>query len=188
MIRSSRIPPLLNRICTDGIVSSYIITIDGELLGCSNAHTTTVPSTNNASILPPSSMEDNTNESWEDMDPSDISALVAEVVDDYKRLGLELALLNIQGAPNSDTLPDISSKGSNTGENGEKDKDKERGRLNCLIIEMERGLMGIATATSNTYVVALTDSTAQHGYLKMKLISLAGYVRDAFSPLDAGSL
>jgi hypothetical protein len=83
-------------------------------------------------------MEDNTNESWEDMDPSDISALVAEVVDDYKRLGLELALLNIQGAPNSDTLPEISSKGSNTGENGEKDKDKDRGRLNCLIIEMER--------------------------------------------------
>ena len=48
--------------------------------------------------------------------------------------------------------------------------------------------MGIATATPNTYVVALTDSTAQHGYLKMKLTSLAGYVKDAFLPLDAGSL
>ena len=79
------------------------------------------------------------NESWEDMDPSDISALVAEVVDDYKRLGLELALLNIQGAPSSaDALPEKSSGASSTGANGEKQKDKDRGRLNCLIIEMER--------------------------------------------------
>ena len=76
-------------------------------------------------------------ESWEDMDPSDISALVAEVVDDYKRMGLELALLNIQGASSADASQEKNSGPSGTGANGVKQK-KERGRLNCLIIEMER--------------------------------------------------
>ena len=76
-------------------------------------------------------------ESWEDMDPSDISALVAEVVDDYKRMGLELALLNIQGASSSDASEEKNSGSGGTGANGVKQK-KERGRLNCLIIEMER--------------------------------------------------
>ena len=76
-------------------------------------------------------------ESWEDMDPSDISALVAEVVDDYKRMGLELALLNIQGASSSDASQEKISGPISTGANGVKQK-KERGRLNCLIVEMER--------------------------------------------------
>ena len=137
MIRSSRIPPLLNRICTDGIVSSYLITTDGELLGCSNAHISNAVLSTNTSIQSPSSMEESMDESWEDMDPSDISALVAEVVDDYKRMGLELALLNIQGASSSDASEEKNSGSGGTGANGVKQK-KERGRLNCLIIEMER--------------------------------------------------
>ncbi len=51
-------------------------------------------------------------DTWEDMDPSDIGALVAEVVDDYRRLGLELALL-------SPIIPvgDVGA-GGNSGEKG----------------------------------------------------------------------
>jgi hypothetical protein len=51
-----------------------------------------------------------------------------------------------------------------------------------------KGLVGIAAATSNTYVVGLADSSAQHGFLKMKLTSLSAYVRDAFLPLEKGSI
>jgi len=139
MIRSSRIPPLLNRICNDGILSSYLITLDGELLGCSNIHLTNNNNPNNNTLSSPD--EANSEHAWENMDPSDIGALVAEVVDDYKRLGLELALLN----PSSDkTIVSNGNNGGGGGNNsagagdGEGDrKGKDRGRLNCLIVEME---------------------------------------------------
>lgn len=128
------------------------------------------------------------------MDPSDIGALVAEVVEDYKRLGLELALLNPPNT-NVDKQSNASGVVGNTGSGGNgkegniaDGKDKERGKLNCLIVEMEKGLVGIAAATSNTYVVGLADSSAQHGFLKMKLTSLSAYVRDAFLPLEKGSI
>jgi hypothetical protein len=57
-----------------------------------------------------------------------------------------------------------------------------------LSLSLYQGLVGIATATASTYVVALTDSTAQHGYLKMKITLLANHVRDAFSPLEDNPL
>ena len=186
MLRSSRIPPLLNRICTDGIISSYLITIDGELLGCSNIQpsktNTSTSAKKNGNDIPsmqinePSSSEEmmmmmeepsntntNTNtNTWENMDPSDIGALVAEVVEDYKRLGLELALLtpssdvngsgngngNGSGSGNKQNSAAVSAGGNTSGGsigigigkdmNGGSGKDKDRGKLNCLIVEMEK--------------------------------------------------
>lgn len=192
MIRSSRIPPLLNKVCTDGILSCYLITSDGELLGCSDAHLsrdTAITAYKNSDHQP---------SSWDIMDPNDVSALVAEVVDDYKRLGFELSLLNTaqyQGGSGSNigstspSLETVSGTATHSSSSSAKHaSEKARGRLNCLIVEMEKGLIGIATATASTYVVALTDSTAQHGYLKMKLTSLANYVRDSFSPLEDSSV
>jgi hypothetical protein len=146
MLRSSRIPTLLNRICTDGIVSSYLITIDGELLGCSNIQPHSTSSSSNPKNTSPISPEDSEDprSTWENMDPSDIGALVAEVVEDYKRLGLELALLNPPNT-NVDKQSNASGVVGNTGSGGNgkegniaDGKDKERGKLNCLIVEMEK--------------------------------------------------
>jgi hypothetical protein len=136
MLRSSRIPDLLNRICTDGIVSSYLITKDGELLGCSNTQPQNVSSIPVNTSSPNLVDNEEIPSTWENMDPSDIGALVAEVVEDYNRFGSELALLNFS---------DVSAKQANTTGGAvsntsgkENNSSKERGRLNCLIVEMEK--------------------------------------------------
>jgi hypothetical protein len=143
MIRSSRIPPLLKKVCTDGILSCYLITSDGELLGCSDTHLSLDANKSSDQHTIPA-----TPSSWGIMDPNDVSALVAEVVEDYKRLGLELALLNTsnqQGVSTSNegstsalesSSAALSHQQSSSGE--QHGKDKDRGRLNCLIVEMEK--------------------------------------------------
>jgi hypothetical protein len=81
------------------------------------------------------------------MDPNDVSALVAEVVEDYKRLGFELALLNTsyqQGVLSSNTggvstsEPSSGALSHQSSGSEKHAKDKDRGRLNCLIVEMEK--------------------------------------------------
>jgi predicted regulator of Ras-like GTPase activity (Roadblock/LC7/MglB family) len=64
MIRSCRIPAVLNRICSDHIQTALLVTLDGELLGSST-----------------SSMHD----------PETLGSLVAEIALDYQRLGEDLA-------------------------------------------------------------------------------------------------
>ncbi len=118
MIRSSRIPPLLDKICTDGIKLSLLISKDGELLGSSTSQKQQ-PQT------PPTSKNKTTSESgdeniasisspsWGSMNPSDIGALIAEVVEDYKRLGCELTLLDPSFAQSSS----VGSRTDNLGGN-----------------------------------------------------------------------
>lgn len=225
MIRSSRIPPLLSKICTNGIVSSLLISSDGVLLGSSNVAVPIPKLDNNVKDGP--SIDTDVNEkaeklhengavgngdistlAWITMSPSDIGALVAEVVDDYRRLGSELAVLHpphslgrngVSGLSPRSTGFSGSSKDSmiaekedsvsnGTGVDGNNKRNtnsaKERGRLHCLIVELDLGLVGIASATSGTYVVALAESTAHQGMLKGRLVALADHVREAFSQLD----
>lgn len=49
----------------------------------------------------------------------------------------------------------------------------------CVLIQLEKGLLGIASATDSTYVIALGGESVQHGWLKMQLQALAGHVRDS---------
>jgi hypothetical protein len=139
MLKSSRIPPLLNRVCNNGISSAYLITSDGALLGASSTFAHPI-------------------------DPSDLGALVAEVVEDYKRLGTELSLIKKKDDHN------LSSSASSSME--------EKKEKICVLIQLEKGLLGISSATDSTYVVALGESV-QHGWLKMQLQALAGHVRDS---------
>lgn len=142
MLKSSRIPPLLNRVCNNGISSAYLITSDGALLGASS--TLSHP-----------------------IDPSDLAALVAEVVEDYKRLGSELSLIKKK---DDNTANNLSSSTSSSIE--------EKKEKLCVLIQLEKGLLGIASATDSSYVVALGESV-QHGWLKMQLQALAGHVRES---------
>jgi len=67
MIRSCRIPPMLSRICGDGIEAALLVTIDGELLG--------------ASYPLSEKLEKSITE---------VGSLVTEIASDYARLGHEL--------------------------------------------------------------------------------------------------
>lgn len=146
MIRSSRIPPLLDRICTDGIVSSLLISKDGELLGSStNKETAVSPPSPPLSASPSPAapvMTDNVDTTdsnefplpWTKMNPSDVGAIIAEVVQDYQRLGCELALLD---PPSSGIGIDVgignvttSNATSNEGNGSGGDRDGSNGTTN----------------------------------------------------------
>ena len=48
----------------------------------------------------------------------------------------------------------------------------------------EQGVVGVASAGPDFYVIALADSTVQHGALTGRLQSLGSHVREALSQLD----
>ena len=54
--------------------------------------------------------------------------------------------------------------------------------LDCTLLN--KGLVGIASATSDTYVVALAESDMHQGMLKGRLTTLADHVREAFAQLS----
>lgn len=122
MIRSRQVPPLLKRICGDGIRTASIITSEGELLGSSQCD-----------------------------DVADKAALVADITTDYARLGQEL----------------------------------QQRQLYYLEMEMSEGLIGVASAGSECFVVAFADKSAAPGILKARLTACASHVQEAFSPLVA---
>lgn len=73
MIRSGKIPPLLSRVCGDGIEAALLVTTDGELLGTSFP----LDETLEKSI-------------------AQVGSLVTEIAADYARLGHELDSPSLQ--------------------------------------------------------------------------------------------
>lgn len=168
MLKSSRIPPLLNRICQNGISSAYLITTDGALLGASSSSTTTSEITSASS----SPLTSSSFHLHHPMDPSDLAALVAEVVEDYRKLGSELSLLKKK----EDLIPPPSPISSTPSPSSSTELKKNKF---CVLIQLENGVLGIASATDTTYVVALGQEGVQHGWMKMQLYSLASHVCDS---------
>ena len=77
MIRSCRIPSVLQRICTDNVIqTALLVTLDGELLG-STATTFLSP-------------DGTTKESIESL-----GTLIADIAVDYSKLGEELRLIHL---------------------------------------------------------------------------------------------
>eukprot|EP00978_Attheya_sp_CCMP212_P014002 scaffold35411_cov56-Attheya_sp.AAC.7 len=121
MIRSSRIPPVLSRICGGGIHAALLITMDGELLG---------------------SYQDPEHEGFPEKNMSDVGALVSEVASDYRQMGVDLSLLAPTAKPAS-----TNRRTSTTPQPGEDLVDanalsgesitSSRGLLNCLILELD---------------------------------------------------
>jgi len=240
MIRSSRIPKLLDKICVDGITASLLITKDGELLGSSTTFRSKMPLGSNINNNSNSNSDDmnhngisdeemvavdeelnfdlenenNNNMFMISLDPRDMGALLAEVVEDYKRLGSELALMSRpinnddkkhddqQQQQQQQGKEDVSnhhaaqhhhqqqtSSSSTTGQSATNDakhaskdriqnQQKDRKRMQCLILEMEKGYIGISSVTSNTYVIAIAESHTQHGILKDKLTVLSNLMQE----------
>mmetsp|Transcript_9797 Transcript_9797/g.13805 ORF Transcript_9797/g.13805 Transcript_9797/m.13805 type:complete len:144 (-) Transcript_9797:142-573(-) len=138
MIRSCRIPPLLSRICGDGIDAALVVTNDGELLGSAQ-------SPKSASMMEPDEV-------------AHAGSLVTEIAMDYSRLGNELELLD-------PTLRAVKNS------------------IQCLIMELDMGLVAVSSAGSDCLVIALADPNAPHGMLKARLTALASHVQEALSPL-----
>ncbi|KAL7542639.1 hypothetical protein ACHAXR_011969 [Thalassiosira sp. AJA248-18] len=68
---------------------------------------------------------------------------------------------------------------------GEKNgKDNSGTNLKSLVIELDYGIVGVASAGPDFYVIALADATVQHGALAGRLRSLGSHVGEALSQLD----
>lgn len=135
MIRSCRIPAVLNRICDDKIQSALLVTADGELLGTS---------TKNA---PPK-------------DPESFGTLVSDITVGYCRLGEEFAAVDAVH--------------------------RTRSHMQCLIMEMDRGMVGVSSCIGCDYfVIAIAAADAPPGLLKARLQALTSHVQEAFSTIEA---
>jgi hypothetical protein len=136
MIRSTRIPSVLNRICDDYIISALLVTADGELLGASSK-----------------SAQKNT---------ESFGTLLADIALDYHRLGEEFS-----------TVDEISA-------------DRTISRMECLLINMDLGLIGI-TPCSGCFVIAVAKPDAPPGLMKARLQTLATHVQESLSALTETS-
>lgn len=68
------------------------------------------------------------------------------------------------------------------GEKNGKDKGPDSGtNLKSLVIELDYGVVGVASAGPDFYVIALADATVQHGALAGRLRSLGSKFNDALN-------
>lgn len=210
MIRSRSIPSVLSRVTGDGIHAVLLIDADGELLGSHGSPPPQHPSqvdTGGGATGPAaaSSASHNEKNHWP-LDAASIGALISEVAGDYRRMGDELQLLDPQydsqrqsagkgdgqsrqdrdGVSNGGGFGGGSSSLLQTGSGGKNGKDKHDSgtNLKSLVIELDYGVVGVASAGPDFYVIALADSTVQHGALTGRLQSLGSHVREALSQLD----
>jgi predicted regulator of Ras-like GTPase activity (Roadblock/LC7/MglB family) len=139
MIRSCRIPPVLNRICDgDNIRSALLVTSDGELLGTS----TTTPTNNN-------------------MTAESFGTLVADIAADYVRLGEEYA--GIDGT------------------------EQRKSHMQCLLLELQDGLIGVASCSHDCLVVAVAAHDAPPGLIRARLVAASAFIQESFSTLSDGT-
>lgn len=103
-----------------------------------------------------------------------------------------------EGASSSSSTPAISDGASGVDEQAPEeppsqasDKDKSPNdpayggsNLKSLVIELDHGVVGVASAGPDFYVVALADSSVEHGALAGRLRSLGSHVREALSLLE----
>ena len=87
MIRSCRIPPILNRVCDDVIHSALLVTADGELLGASTKKSS-------ASLFTASEGSTSSSPSASSGAIENLGTLIADIAVDYHRLGEEYAGLD----------------------------------------------------------------------------------------------
>jgi hypothetical protein len=207
MIRSTRIPSVLNRICDNGIYMVLMVTSDGELLGVSNRYTPPPPSSSSPVVDIPLLVK-------ELPDPESLATLIADIAMDYYRLGFEFAMFNENnnnstiprfGAPSSSSLANldpttsrqqsIGSTGSSTTSmatnhgNYNNMNQKSMSSMKFSLFEMDYGMIGISSCSSNAdcFVIAIATPTTPIGYIKSRLKILASYVQESLYSFQANA-
>jgi len=205
MIRSCRIPSVLQRICTDNVIqTALLVTTDGELLG-STATTFVSP-------------DGTTKESIESL-----GTLIADIAVDYSRLGEEYANLDpvppaaismqqqqqqqqpgsgastggastatAGSASSAASVPSASVPGgvssSNTAtaanNNNNNASSNKKSHLQCLLLELELGLVAVSTCVGvDCMVIAIAAPSAPLGSVRARLQAITAHVQEALSPL-----
>ena len=188
MIRSCRIPSVLQRICTDNIIqTALLVTTDGELLGSTATTFISADGTSKESI-------------------ESLGTLIADIAIDYMQLGNEYANLDIGGggdtaaaagtstptsaaaaaaAATTSSSSSSSSAQQQQPPNGGSKKSSSS-HLQCLFLEMEFGLVAVSACVGvDCMVIAIAAPTAPLGSVKARLHAITEYVQESFSPLTA---
>jgi len=208
MIRSCRIPSVLQRICTDNVIqTALLVTTDGELLGSTATTFVSPDGTTKKSI-------------------ESLGTLIADIAVDYSRLGEEYANLDPvppaaismqqqqqqqQQQPGSGTstggastatagsassaasVPSASVPGgvsssntataANNNNNNNASSNKKR-HLQCLLLELELGLVAVSTCVGvDCMVIAIAAPSAPLGSVRARLQAITAHVQEALSPL-----
>ncbi|KAG7372717.1 hypothetical protein IV203_018860 [Nitzschia inconspicua] len=163
MIRSSRIPNILRKgLLTDNanpntaIQTALLVTTDGELLGSTASTFISPDGTSKESI-------------------ESLGTLIADIAVDYSRMGEEYAVLDM--AQPGDSVTMSLAGNSNIRKNS---------HLQCLLLELELGLVGVSMCVGiDCMVIAIASPNAPLGMVKARLQAITEYVQEALSPLTA---
>ena len=185
MIRSCRIPSVLQRICTDNIIqTALLVTTDGELLGSTATTFISADGTSKESI-------------------ESLGTLIADIAIDYMQLGNEYANLDIGGGgdtaaaagtstPTSAAAAAATASSSSSSSAQQQQppnggsKKSSSSHLQCLFLEMEFGLVAVSACVGvDCMVIAIAAPTAPLGSVKARLHAITEYVQESFSPLTA---
>ena len=179
MIRSCRIPSVLKRICTDDIIqTAMLVTTDGELLGSTSKFFICADGTSKLSI-------------------ESLGSLIADIAVDYNRLGEEYANLDVCNEYSSGTAA-ITPATTTTSSGGRVEQqqqeqqlqqsntinNKKSSHLQCLLLELELGLVAVSTCVVvDCMVIAISSPLAPLGSVKARLNAITEYVQEALNPL-----
>mmetsp|Transcript_52927 Transcript_52927/g.59155 ORF Transcript_52927/g.59155 Transcript_52927/m.59155 type:complete len:197 (-) Transcript_52927:113-703(-) len=184
MIRSCRIPSVLERICTENYFqTALLVTTDGELLGSTAKYFFGPDGTSKESI-------------------ESLGTLIADIAVDYSRLGEEYANLDIGSSSSNNnnnnntgttaasmtTTSTASGGGSSSAihQQSSNNNRKKCSHLQCLLLELELGLVAVSTCVGvDCMVIAIASPTAPLGSIKARLHAITEYVQEALSPLTA---
>mmetsp|Transcript_34628 Transcript_34628/g.39521 ORF Transcript_34628/g.39521 Transcript_34628/m.39521 type:complete len:197 (-) Transcript_34628:141-731(-) len=184
MIRSCRIPSVLERICTENYFqTALLVTTDGELLGSTAKYFFGPDGTSKESI-------------------ESLGTLIADIAVDYSRLGEEYANLDIGSSSSNNnnnnntgttvasmtTTLTASGGGSSSAihQQSSNNNRKKCSHLQCLLLELELGLVAVSTCVGvDCMVIAIASPTAPLGSIKARLHAITEYVQEALSPLTA---
>jgi hypothetical protein len=96
-----------------------------------------------------------------------LGTLIADIAMDYTSLGDEYAMLD--EVPHSQEAP----------------PQRKKSHLQCLLIELEQGLVGVTACVGvDCLVIAIAAPSAPLGSVKARLQATAEYVQEALSPLN----
>jgi len=186
MIRSCRIPSVLERICTENYFqTALLVTTDGELLGSTAKYFFGPDGTSKESI-------------------ESLGTLIADIAVDYSRLGEEYANLDIGSSSDNNnnttgtTAASMTTTSTTSGGGGgggsspaiqqqsSSNNRKKSSHLQCLLLELELGLVAVSTCVGvDCMVIAIASPTAPLGSIKARLHAITEYVQEALSPLTA---
>jgi hypothetical protein len=153
MIRSARIPPILNRICTDQVIQTAIlVTADGERLG----------STSMTFVSPDGSRESVEN----------LGTLIADIAVDYQRLGDEYAGL--------DNNNNNNNNGTSTSTTTTQKKSHMQCLL--LELDQGLVGVSSCVGV-DCLVIGIAAPNAPMGMIKARLEAITEHVQEALSPL-----